>query len=52
MSIDIRANPMLDCVDILSLKEQMHHLVLTTDCDDYGSWKKNCINYIVGKLRN
>ncbi len=28
----------------------MHHLVFTTDCDDYGSWKQNCINYIVGKL--
>ena len=41
---------MLDCGDILSLKEQMHHLVFTTDCDDYGSWKQNCINYIVGKL--
>ncbi len=50
MSVDIRDNPMLDCGDILSLKEMMHQLVFTTDCDDYGSWKQNCINYIVGKL--
>ncbi len=46
MRVDIRDNPTLDCVDILSLKDQMYHLVLTTDCDDYGSWKQNCINYI------
>ena len=50
MSVDIRDNPMLGCGDILLLKEVMHHLVFTTDCDDYGSWKQNCINYIVGKL--
>ncbi len=49
MSVDIRDIPMPDCGDILSLKEVQHHLVFTTDLDDYGSWKQNGINYIVGK---
>ncbi len=51
MSVDIRDSPMLDCEDIPSLKEVMHDLVFTTDCDDYGSWKQNYINIIVGNIR-
>ncbi len=47
MTVEIRDNLMLDCGDILLLKDMMH-LVFTTDRDNYGSWKQNCINYVVG----
>ncbi len=43
---------MSECADILLLKEAMHPFVFTTDCDYYGSWKQNCISYIVGKSGN
>ena len=36
MHVDIRDYPALDCKDFLSLKEQIHHLVFTTDYDDYA----------------
>ncbi len=48
MSVDIRDSPMFGCGYILSLKEVVHHLVFTTDCDDYGGWKQNRTNYVVG----
>ncbi len=39
----IRENPMLDFGDILLLKdsEAMYHIVFTTECTDYASYKKN-----------
>ncbi len=39
-----RVNPGFECVDIPSVRESIHLLVVcTTDCDDYCSWTQSCI---------
>ena len=49
VKVDIRDNSMLDCGDILSLKEVMHTWCLQQIA---LIWKQSCIHYIVGKLGN
>ena len=55
LSMTIEDNELIDCQEVINLKESASNIVITTDCDDKDEFcyaSQNCINLCVNILSN